>query len=245
MPSPFPGMDPYLENPALWRGVQRRLAVYAGDVLSAALGERYFVDLAERSYVLEEHDAAVLLRIEEAVEVREPRLVVEDVEAREVVAVVEVLSPTNKVLGSAGREAYLEKRREVLRSPSHLVEIDLLRAGARFPSLEPLPSGDYHVHVSLPLGVRAAKCMPGDPRPDPDRGAPSAEGRRGRAARCRRGAAPCLRAGALRAPARLRRPTAVSGARQRGRHMARRRSSRGWSEVSVSARLAKPRPRRS
>jgi hypothetical protein len=27
--------------------------------------------------------------------------------------------------------------------------------------------------------------------------------------------------------------------------MARRRSSRGWSEVSVSARLAKPRPRRS
>jgi hypothetical protein len=27
MPSPFPGMDPYLENPEFWPGVHNRLIV--------------------------------------------------------------------------------------------------------------------------------------------------------------------------------------------------------------------------
>jgi hypothetical protein len=28
MPSPFPGMDPYLESPELWRGFHARLITY-------------------------------------------------------------------------------------------------------------------------------------------------------------------------------------------------------------------------
>ena len=48
---------------------------------------------------------------------------------RLVVTVIEILSPTNKVAGSRGRESYETKRQEVMRSPSHLVEIDLLRRG--------------------------------------------------------------------------------------------------------------------
>jgi hypothetical protein len=45
-----------------------------------------------------------------------------------VVAVVEVVSPSNKAAG-AGRKSYQEKQQETLASESHLIEIDLLRRG--------------------------------------------------------------------------------------------------------------------
>lgn len=90
----------------------------------------------------------LLLAIADEAEVREWRLVIRERETRDVVAVIELLSPTNKVAGSRGREEYLAKRREVMRSSAHLVEIDLLRAGDRFPFVDPLPVADYHAHVS-------------------------------------------------------------------------------------------------
>jgi hypothetical protein len=46
----------------------------------------------------------------------------------DVVTAIEILSPTNKT-GGAGRGLYLQKQREVLDSATHLIEIDLLRAG--------------------------------------------------------------------------------------------------------------------
>jgi hypothetical protein len=45
-----------------------------------------------------------------------------------VVAVLEVLSPTNKYAGP-GRDSYLTKQSEVLASQAHLIELDLLRRG--------------------------------------------------------------------------------------------------------------------
>ncbi len=70
-------------------------------------------------------------------------------EEHPVVTVLEVLSPTNKRgPESEGRQAYLAKRRQVLASSSHLVEIDLLRAGQRVPMLQPLPPAEYYVIVS-------------------------------------------------------------------------------------------------
>ena len=62
--------------------------------------------------------------------------------------VIEVLSPTNKCPGSAGRVQYLEKRHEILSSPTHLVEIDLLRQGKTVFTRDPLPPHHYSVHVS-------------------------------------------------------------------------------------------------
>jgi hypothetical protein len=47
---------------------------------------------------------------------------------REVVTVIELLSPANKYAGP-NRETYLTKQREVRASQTHLVEIDLLRKG--------------------------------------------------------------------------------------------------------------------
>ncbi|MBX9581566.1 MAG: DUF4058 family protein, partial [Gemmataceae bacterium] len=35
MPSPFPGMNPYLEHPAVWEDVHDRFLVYAAEALSA------------------------------------------------------------------------------------------------------------------------------------------------------------------------------------------------------------------
>ncbi len=49
-----------------------------------------------------------------------------------VITVLEILSPANKRTGP-GRRAYLRKRRAILDSPTHLVEIDLLRAGPPMP----------------------------------------------------------------------------------------------------------------
>lgn len=79
---------------------------------------------------------------------RESFLVIRDRESREVVTVIEVLSPANKRSGSDGRREYLEKRDDILQSQSHLMEIDLLRGGERLPVRSPLPPGDYYAIVS-------------------------------------------------------------------------------------------------
>jgi hypothetical protein len=63
---------------------------------------------------------------------------------REVVTVVAVLSPGNKRSGSIGRRKYLHKRRQLLASDVNLVEIDLLRAGLRCPTVEPLKGNADH-----------------------------------------------------------------------------------------------------
>jgi hypothetical protein len=81
-------------------------------------------------------------------EIHEARLEVIDRELRSVVTVIEVLSPTNKYPGSRGQRSYQEKRLDVMRSPSHLVEIDLLRAGNGIEVQQALPPHEYLVHVS-------------------------------------------------------------------------------------------------
>lgn len=81
-------------------------------------------------------------------EVHEPRLEIIDTDRQAVITVVEILSPANKVNGSRGRESYQQKRHEVIHSPSHFVEIDLLRRGERFPFDNVLPRHDYLAHVS-------------------------------------------------------------------------------------------------
>ena len=79
---------------------------------------------------------------------RETYLVIRHVETQEVVTVIETLSPANKRRGGDGRRAYLDKRQQILRSHSSLVEIDLLRGGVRLPMMSPLPRGDYYAIVT-------------------------------------------------------------------------------------------------
>ena len=58
-----------------------------------------------------------------------------------------MLSPFNKRPGE-GREDYLRKRRLILQSEVHLVELDLLRDGERVPMGKPLPPADYYAIIS-------------------------------------------------------------------------------------------------
>src|SRR5207253_4483547 len=55
--------------------------------------------------------------------------------------------PTRRSSDLEGREEYLAKRRRVLVSTAHLIEIDLLRAGLRVPMRQPLPSLPYFAFV--------------------------------------------------------------------------------------------------
>jgi len=184
MPSPFPGMDPYLEEPGLWPDVHHGLISQIQAQLNQRLRPKYHIRVEERVYVSDENDpgreviipdlriagdvrddrhdwtakeiAGGYAAVAEPVvlttliddEIHEAFLEVIDHQERMVVTVIEILSPTNKVSGSRGRASYLEKRQEVMTSPTHLVEIDLLRSGAAIHTRELLPPADYYVHVS-------------------------------------------------------------------------------------------------
>ena len=59
---------------------------------------------------------------------------------------IEILSRSNK--SGLGRGQYLQKRRELLDQPVHLVEVDLLLGGKRLPMGGRLPAGEYYAFVS-------------------------------------------------------------------------------------------------
>jgi len=85
--------------------------------------------------------------------VREAYLEIRDMASKEVVTVIEVLSPANKRPGK-GREMYEEKRDQVFGSRSHLVEIDLLG------SYEPLPVFGNDIEGNYRILVSRADCRP-------------------------------------------------------------------------------------
>ncbi len=162
MPSPFPGMDPYLENPTLWPDVHHALISNMREFLLPQLRPAYFAQIEERVYVLEEPEVrarsivpdvaiteidpyvsafggstAVMTEpyaIETMIdfEVNEARVEIRNAASREIVTVIEVLSSANKARNSSGFESYDQKRREVLHSSANFVEIDLLREGYRY-----------------------------------------------------------------------------------------------------------------
>ena len=97
---------------------------------------------------------------------------------REVIAVIELLSPANK--WGDGRQEYLAKRAAVKISTAHLVEIDLLRAGAPMPVIGDVPARSYRILVRDARRSPAADLYPfGIRQPIPDFVLPLAEGSEG------------------------------------------------------------------
>lgn len=88
----------------------------------------------------------VQVRVPMPIEMQQSYLEVRDAATQAIVTAVEVLSPANK--RGEGRSLYEAKRQQVLGSLTHLIEIDLLRAGQSF-LLEPdaIPS-HYRMLVS-------------------------------------------------------------------------------------------------
>jgi hypothetical protein len=68
--------------------------------------------------------------------------------SQQLVTVVEILSPVNKRPSHDAYLAYQRKRRDILRSEVHLLEIDLLRGGERPPLARPVPAAPYYVVLS-------------------------------------------------------------------------------------------------
>lgn len=153
MPSPFPGMDPYLELPALWPDVHHCLISEIQACLNPQLRPHYVARVELRVYVSDEDDPG---RVTEPLivptlmdeEVEEAFLKIIHVELEMLVTVIEVLSPTNKVRGSRGRASFMGKRHDIMNSEVHWVEIDLLRAGVPSVTDPPLPPSDYRILVS-------------------------------------------------------------------------------------------------
>jgi uncharacterized protein DUF4058 len=174
MPSPFPGMDPYLDRQPHWRDLHHRLITAISDALAPQVAPDYYVAIEERVTTREERvrepDAATVstrpviisssgVAVAEAPAstanrvtlpryetVREGYLEIRDVAHHFVVTAIEVLSPTNK-LPSDGRQEYEKKRRAVLSSVTSLIEIYPLRAGQPM-RMEPPPISDYRILVS-------------------------------------------------------------------------------------------------
>ncbi len=81
-------------------------------------------------------------------EIHDAYLEIIDSEDHHVVTAIEILSPTNKLPGARGREEFLRKRKQIMSSRTHWVEIDLLREGERFTPVGFAADFDYSVQVS-------------------------------------------------------------------------------------------------
>ena len=193
MPSPFPGMDPYLEDPTLWPDVHHELISEIRARLNLQLRPKYVAAIEMRVYISDDDDAgrrvmvpdvriertkkkqlaghgnhsSLATTIEAPVTIKLLNDEIEEayIEIREplggrLVAIIEVLSPTNKVPGfRPGRASFMAKRRDVMKSPVHSVEIDLLRSGKPASlNKELLAKCDYRIIVSRGSGHADAGC---------------------------------------------------------------------------------------
>jgi hypothetical protein len=176
MPSPFPGMDPYLEG-SEWLSFHAQFCAEIARQLSPRLRPKY-VALTEKRFMPDTADdvsiaprafypdtavatttqvaaparrkkmADAPLHLETVMPELVPQMSVEirDATNRQLVTAIEILSPANK--RGEGRADYLHKRRSIFRSSAHLVEIDLLLEGQRVPMRQPLPLVPYFVFIS-------------------------------------------------------------------------------------------------
>ena len=158
MRSPFPGMDPYLEQ--YWGDLHHRLVTYACDALQrrlpgdlrARMDERIFVEPTEgqgrnivpdvrvvergrpneRGIVAGDGVAVAepfVIHFDPSEPIRQGYIEIIDIKSgRRVVTVIEVLSPSNKLPGP-GKDLYLKNQEELKEGGVSLVEIDLLRTG--------------------------------------------------------------------------------------------------------------------
>ena len=177
MPSPFPGMDPYLEDPAFWPDFHARFVNYWCEELAARLPDHYEARLDEQVNLVQipaektkrvrpdvsvtrDTVAGSLASPSAAVATLEPTTVPLLIEEETRQTYIEILRRPDRTLvavlellspankAPSGQGQYLDKRNAVLRQEVHLVELDLLFGGERMPLDAPYPSGDYFALVA-------------------------------------------------------------------------------------------------
>ena len=179
MPSPFPGLDPFLES-QLWDDFHTQFVTIIREMLVPRVRPQYLVNVERYVYMTQPDDedevvkiiapdvfvsdtghgwreyagraVATLAPVRNRLPMPKRRrayLTIRTKEFREVVTVIELLSPSNKARGDGVAE-YLGKRANVQSSTTNLVELDFLRGGQRLPTANPLQPGDYFAFVSRP-----------------------------------------------------------------------------------------------
>lgn len=179
MTSPFPGMDPYIENRRLWSDFHSNLASEIQAALNQQIQPNYYAGLTE--YVTYETvevakpvgirpdvaiwqttpevgnvavatqpvtEAPILSAIDLEVSLSLYSVEVRAVEGDVLVTAIEILSPINKRPQHEARLDYLRKRRDLLRSGAHFIELDLLRGGERSPLTQSVPPAPYYITLS-------------------------------------------------------------------------------------------------
>jgi hypothetical protein len=177
MPSPFPGMDPYIEHPDIWQDFHHSLASEIRGQLNAQLVPRYYaaievfvsyddveIGITRKGWP----DVGVVLRetqttypilpavigpmpVESRVALDPLKLYTVEIRTandRQLITSIEILSPVNKHRGHKAFESYHRKRLAILSSDTHLIEIDFLRHGERPPLLDPVPPAPYYITLS-------------------------------------------------------------------------------------------------
>jgi hypothetical protein len=180
MPSPFPGMDPFIEM-GHWQTFHNRFISAMADTLVPQVRPAYAVDIGQDIYLViddgetqvREPDIAVVgepagressrtgptaraggvatlepiaLTIPIPRERRHRFIEVRDNKSRDVITIVELLSPANRI-DRGGRRSYLAKRRDILESGINLIELDLMRRGHKLPMKPRMPIADYSAVV--------------------------------------------------------------------------------------------------
>jgi Protein of unknown function (DUF4058) len=177
MASPFPGMDPYLEDPAFWRDFHPTFLGCWREAIADLLPEAYEARLDESVNLIQMSNDVIRLLYPDLAITRkrnvsppsskrggtlllEPVTISHEFLEEVKQTRIEVLHrPDRKLVGilemlsptnktGEGYQEYRSKRKAVLLQKVHLVELDLLLGGRRLPLLEPLPPGDYYAMVS-------------------------------------------------------------------------------------------------
>ncbi|MFO0967934.1 MAG: DUF4058 family protein [Gemmataceae bacterium] len=188
MASPFPGMDPYLEEPGIWEDLHTTLIVAIRADINPRLPKGYIAATdrhvwiegarprkrRKRSpdvYVVKDRKrpggaAPALLTAPRTISLPvverkgKPYVKIVDTRERRVVTVLELLSPTNKKAGEHYAE-YVAKREEYLASGVNMVEINLL-CGGQPPPLGELEGEElaYYILVCRAPDQPEAKVWP-------------------------------------------------------------------------------------
>lgn len=174
MSNPFPGIHPFLESQGFWPDFHATFLNYLREAVSDRLPEDYEARLDERVQLSsgEPGEPGRLIRPDLAITQQPGRrgagsttlllepesietLIVDDERVpflkilhrpdRNLITVVELLSPANKEEPS--RRDYISRRNAILQQPVHLVELDFLKAGQRLPMKRAPRAADFHAVV--------------------------------------------------------------------------------------------------
>jgi hypothetical protein len=177
MPSPFPGVDPYLEAQGYWPDFHATFLNYWRESIAEGLPDEYEIRLEERVKLVDvEAERNYQIRPDLAVvhsnrgpggasspagaAVLDPETIPTVILDEDRENYLKILHrPDRKLVtvlellspankAEPDRRDYLTRRNAVLRQAVHLVELDLLAAGQRLPMQRPLPPGDFFAIVA-------------------------------------------------------------------------------------------------